>query len=183
MMPKIIDYSPMIGQRFGKLVVIKILGHRTRKDSDKIRSDMFLSAICDCGGYIEDMAIVFKNGRRTTCGCSRKKTECFAFNRIYSSYKKHAKDRGYNFELSKSEFKEITSHNCIYCDSIPSNICKDRGDIFVYSGIDRFNNLIGYEYTNCYPCCKQCNRAKSDLSYDEFIDWIERVYFIAKKNE
>ena len=32
--------------------------------------------------------------------------------------------------------------------------------------------LAVYEFENCVPCCKYCNFAKNDMSYDEFKKWI-----------
>ena len=58
-----------------------------------------------------------------------------------------------------------------------SNISKSEhynGD-FIYSGIDRKDNEIGYTLKNCVPCCIICNRAKNSLSFDEFLAWIGRL--------
>lgn len=48
--------------------------------------------------------------------------------------------------------------------------------MFVRNGIDRVDSAQGYVLTNVVPCCKQCNRAKSDLSREEFLTWVERVH-------
>jgi hypothetical protein len=50
-----------------------------------------------------------------------------------------------------------------------------NGD-YVYNGIDRLDSSRGYEMGNVVPCCKQCNWAKNDIPYDEFLDWIKRVH-------
>ena len=67
-------------------------------------------------------------------------------------------------------FKKFIQNSCIYCGiehSMESNT-------FKYNGIDRLDNTIGYEPDNCYTCCKLCNRAKSDLTQEEFTSWISR---------
>ena len=37
------------------------------------------------------------------------------------------------------------------------------------------DNSKGYSLDNIVPCCKICNRAKSDLTYKDFIEWIRRL--------
>ena len=49
-----------------------------------------------------------------------------------------------------------------------------RGD-FTYNGIDRVDNALGYTTGNVVPCCKQCNHAKSDMPYADFMAWIARL--------
>lgn len=44
---------------------------------------------------------------------------------------------------------------------------------YVYNGLDRVNNLLGYELTNVVPCCNICNRAKKDMTYEQFKLWIK----------
>jgi len=43
-------------------------------------------------------------------------------------------------------------------------------------GIDRMNNEVGYIITNVVPCCKICNWCKSNLTIQEFREWINKVY-------
>lgn len=97
---------------------------------------------------------------------------------LYSRYKCDAKRRNYKFELSKEEFLNLTSKNCYYCNSEPSNIEKSRsnnGD-YIYNGIDRVDNDKDYTLDNCVPCCKICNRAKDVMSLKEFKEWVFRIY-------
>lgn len=48
--------------------------------------------------------------------------------------------------------------------------------VFYHNGIDRIDSNIGYTQSNCVPCCKFCNMAKSDRTIEEFWAWSERVY-------
>ena len=48
-------------------------------------------------------------------------------------------------------------------------------DEILYNGIDRLENTIGYEDSNCVPACKICNFAKRNLSQKQFYDWIKRL--------
>lgn len=100
-----------------------------------------------------------------------------AFNDLYTHYKHSAAMRGKNFEISKDESKLLFKGNCFYCGKEPSQIKKIKNGFgnFLYNGIDRLNNDIGYIKKNCVSCCKKCNRAKDSHSLINFIKWIRQV--------
>lgn len=104
---------------------------------------------------------------------------------MYSNYKADAKRRGLEWLLTDEIFDCIVIQSCHYCGLEPSNRKtthrnggrKNRlrsGD-FVYSGLDRVDNNKGYTIDNVVPCCKQCNRAKRDITLREFKMWIQRL--------
>lgn len=109
--------------------------------------------------------------------------------RCFNAYSVSARKRGIEFKLNLNEFEVLCSLPCVYCGIEPSNQTRKRypknhkhhaGEPrpykpFVYSGIDRVNNDIGYIYSNCVPCCKTCNYAKSNLTSEEFFAWIDRI--------
>lgn len=107
-----------------------------------------------------------------------------AFNSLFMSYKRNAeKHRGINFSLSKDEFKELTSLECVYCGAAPSTYRapeslrwkgKNSG-FYIYNGIDRIDSSKGYETNNVVPCCPTCNYMKSDMSVDNFYSHIKKV--------
>jgi len=41
--------------------------------------------------------------------------------------------------------------------------------------MDRIDSNKGYELSNVVPCCKICGRAKMDLPYEDFMEWINRI--------
>lgn len=47
---------------------------------------------------------------------------------------------------------------------------------FVYNGIDRVDNSVGYVLSNCVPCCSTCNRMKGTMSSEEFKEKIKLIY-------
>lgn len=68
--------------------------------------------------------------------------------------------------------------NCFYCGTPPNKIRthkKLHGD-FIYNGIDRRDNTKGYIIDNCVSCCEFCNMTKNDTPFEEFIQWIRKVY-------
>jgi len=88
------------------------------------------------------------------------------------------KNKNREFNIDKELFRNITSKECYYCGSLPKSIIKperSNGE-YIYNGIDRVNNSLGYIKGNCVPCCSICNHAKSTLEQEEFLSWIERVY-------
>lgn len=100
------------------------------------------------------------------------------FNDLYLAYRRRAEYKGIVFELTKEDFRALTKSNCYYCGQPPSQIVKAGNGVngeYLYSGIDRVNNDLGYAISNVRPCCKQCNIAKGILTEAEFYAWIRRV--------
>jgi len=176
------------GERFGRLVV----QHRdyVAQESRKSKSAYWVCK-CDCGVMktIQGSSMLKNNGTRS-CGCLAKELSGkrgrllntkprgeASFNSLFYHYKHRAKKYGRSFSLTKTQFRKLIKGNCLYCGAPPNNVVKNRcntGDL-VYSGIDRIDAAKGYEPDNCVSCCHVCNRAKSDLSVQEFVEWIKRV--------
>jgi len=83
--------------------------------------------------------------------------------RGYTNYAQGAKQRGYTFNLTTSQFTGLIGKKCYYCG--------DTG-----GGIDRVDNTIGYEINNCVSCCRNCNYAKRNLTQHEFLILIKKIY-------
>lgn len=96
------------------------------------------------------------------------------YDEILYAYKYGAKTRGFVFSLTDKEFIKLITGNCYYCDSAPSNTSKYYK--VKYNGIDRVNNKEGYSKRNVVSCCALCNRMKSTLTQDEFIDHIIKIH-------
>ena len=81
------------------------------------------------------------------------------------------------FYNSKEKFKKLTSSNCNYCGESPSKIKKtDCGGEYKYNGLDRLNSNIGYIESNVVSCCWKCNASKTNMTVNEFKNWIKQVY-------
>lgn len=139
-----------------------------------------------CGCQNKEAQLI--NGQKLTkrnqrLGSPAKKSHGHAsFNDLYNQYKsgsKHRRDGNLEFNLSKEEFKVLTSSNCYYCNNPPNLIRKTsknfNGD-YLHNGIDRKNSEIGYNKDNSLPCCSFCNYMKLDYSYNEFVNQIEKIY-------
>ncbi len=175
-----------VGQTYGRLTVVSLSHKCSRKRAN------FWNCKCSCGKEIKIIAASLNRSRSPSksCGCLRiesvkgkpaknRKNEGIAgANAIYLAYKKSASTRFIDFNLSFDEFYDLTGQNCSYCNSEPygkRSQIGTHGD-FIYNGIDRVDNTIGYELDNCVPCCKKCNYAKHKMSVGEFINLIENIY-------
>lgn len=74
----------------------------------------------------------------------------------FNNVKRMAHERGLDFLLTKEEFQTLIKKPCHYC-----------GDVFnarveTCAGLDRIDNIKGYELSNVLPCCTVCNRVRGD---------------------
>ena len=104
------------------------------------------------------------------------------FNGLFRCYSKSAQDRGVYFNLSKEQFKLLTKQDCYYCGIEPLQKFNNgqpekwKYGLWIYNGIDRKDDSMGYEINNCVPCCMKCNYAKQGLSDVEFLEHIEKIH-------
>lgn len=93
--------------------------------------------------------------------------------------KQQAKKKGVSFNLSWDALHDLLGQPCVYCGDAPANTYKvwDEGTCFPlrYQGIDRVDNLRGYEPDNVVPCCKRCNAAKNDGTLEDFLARARRI--------
>ena len=130
------------------------------------RSDKLTLYSCGC---LQKAAVKANNKKRI------KSDSMSAKNSLFLAYKKGAKDRGLKFNLTFDKLIEITSYNCFYCGTIPQQIQKASGGNYIYNGIDRKNPEVGYNVNNCVTCCKICNRAKLDMTFEAFQAYIATI--------
>ena len=84
----------------------------------------------------------------------------------FKTYSKGATSRNLEFMLTEEEFAIIIQQPCYLCG------LSDK------SGIDRFQNSIGYRLDNCRACCGHCNLMKKDIDY---ITLIEKAGLISQQ--
>ena len=173
------------GQRVGKLLIIEVYERRLiGKDN---HSTIYYKCLCDCGKECIVNVGALRGEYTKSCGCgnfvNRKSYGESSLNRVFKHYKKDAKKRGYEFNISIDFFKVITQQDCEYCGISPNNTCLGTGSFgeYRYNGIDRVDNEIGYLESNVVPCCKDCNIAKRAMTKEQFINWVCRVYTYSQK--
>jgi hypothetical protein len=176
-----------IGQVYNRLTVIA----DTNKINKHKRKIWLLQ--CSCGNKVELDYNRFNSGKTKSCGCLQQefyKTKLIflnpqnhqgkpisKFNQLVRSYKASAKKRNLEFNLTNDEIKAIVTKPCYYCNFFPYKEHNQNPYQYVdlYNGIDRKDNDKGYILDNCIPSCTICNRAKNDLTYSEFLEWIKRL--------
>jgi len=170
----------LTGQKFGRLTVIR------RSYPNGNSGEPRWLCKCECGKETVVKGACLRKGEIRSCGCLRKE---LARNRrilplglasmksVIDSYKRNAKIRGIEWNLIEEQFAEITKKDCYYCGAKPNNKRyqpRNNGE-YIYNGIDRKDNTKGYTIDNVVPCCSICNMAKSNLTEQEFKDWIKRL--------
>lgn len=171
----------LVGQKYNKLMVVERLpveGSRCK-----------YLCVCDCGNEIITTARRLQVGK-IDCGCGIKNRTVAAGikrrknfgealkNRLIASYKSNAKKKGRDFLLTEKECLDLFSCNCYYCGSPPNQKFSHKklyGE-FIYNGIDRLNNSLGYVADNVVSCCTICNYKKRETDVEPFLEWIEKVY-------
>lgn len=184
-----IEIIDLTGQRFGKLIVIEMYGRQQFTNSTSI----IWTCKCDCGVTKNILGSSLRKGLTKSCGCSfrefnaikkraRKGSKIMstkvAVNTLYGQYKRNAEKRDLVFELPIEVFQKLITSPCYYCGIKPSRLLKRarQNSTFFYNGIDRQNNQVGYIISNSVSCCSKCNFRKSTDDFNEFTEWIERVY-------
>jgi hypothetical protein len=167
-----------VGHRYGKLTVIGF---------DRLSEDhrTYWNCKCDCGNELIVVGSSLTSKNTTSCGCYAKEfprknklnSGEAAFNALFRQYKYNAKARGYCFELDKEYFRYLVTRMCSYCDEMPKSVFSGNktNGTFLYNGIDRMDNVIGYTKNNCTTCCIMCNKAKDVYSLQEFYTWIDKI--------
>lgn len=175
----------ILNQRFGRLLAKKFL---------HIRNHLAIwECICDCGKILPVRGSSLRSGHTTSCGCAVKETAArrctkepgfSGFTRLWNGYRLNAKSRRLVFELTKDEFRHIISSRCVYCNMPPSakSFCyglmseaSQANSVYIYNGVDRLDNTLGYTIANAVACCSDCNLAKRDQTVEEFLAWVNRL--------
>lgn len=170
----------LIGLQFGYWTVID----RESKGSHG-KAPKFICQ-CKCGIIRHVSRSCLIEGRSKSCGCmyyskSRRlngNPDETAFYQLYNNYRSSAKRRGYNFELTEEEFRDLTGRSCFYCGKEPVQVIHNSTNIgkYTYNGLDRLNPQKGYTSTNSAPCCGRCNEMKMGEGSVEFMLRVKRIY-------
>jgi hypothetical protein len=172
----------LIGSRFGRLLVIE------RKENDTYYRPRWLVR-CDCGKEFETLGNALTSGNTKSCGCFRidyvtanNKARALpsgesCFNHLFKNYKHEADRRNLSFELTEEQFRALTKRSCFYCGNEPERKfeVEGRNGPYIYNGIDRWDNLLGYTELNSVPCCGTCNWMKHAQSAKDFINACQKV--------
>ncbi len=195
--PNRIKHETFIGIEIGK---VKVIAFDRFEEGDK-RLVYYYKYQCSCG-TIESAPkyslLQSKKSRNTYCCTKCRKDKLVEWAKsssikyidpiegkcstIHSNYRSRAKKKKLEFTLTFEEFKSMVTSNCHYCGLEPNKCRMDRTKSrqglsrINFNGIDRVNNEMGYTIKNTVTCCEDCNKAKRNLSYNQFLDLIKRIY-------
>lgn len=167
-------YKTMKGRRFPYWFCTCICG--TIKSVR--HGDLKSGAVKSCGCLLRD----FRENKLPELTRARNSKNPFeaSKNLLISSYKNRAKKKGIKFHLFEAEFFHLTSQDCHYCGSEPKSCLRGKSKrnmngYYIYNGLDRVDNSEGYTSTNVVTACEVCNKAKRDMTYEDFKNWIRRL--------
>ena len=177
-----------VGKRYGRLTVKSFC----RIDPNN-RHHYLFNCVCDCGKESPKRISCLQQGSTKSCGCLGRENSILAHtgntykrlsfgegcrNIVFSRYKKEAINRGLSFELDIKEFSSITKKHCFYCGAPPNSELKASHGYgsYIYNGIDRVDNEIGYKLNNCVPCCKKCNSIKNGITKEMIHKLYHRLF-------
>lgn len=192
-----INHNEFIGTTIGKVIIISF----DKEIKGDKRSIYYYNYKCICGN-IESAPkyslLQSKKSRNTYCCtiCRKDKLSEWAKTAsikykdpiegkcsiLFSNYRSKYKTKNWEFKLTFNEFKNLVTKNCHYCNLEPNKFRADRAKSrqgisrIYFNGIDRLDSNTGYNINNCVSCCEDCNKAKRNLSYDQFLDLIKRIY-------
>jgi len=174
------------GDQFNRLTVKR----EVYKSSQKL---YVYECECECGETTMTRGDFLKSGIVKSCGClvkevaaqngrnSRLPDGVASRNKLVRSYKRGAKHKSLPFRLTEDEMDVLFASPCRYCGSEPaqiafnSNVHNPSGAAFVYNGIDRIDNSLGYVSENVCACCYVCNRMKHTLGVEEFKQAVAKI--------
>lgn len=162
----------LVGEVFGSLTV-------QQRANNSAAGKARWQCLCVCGNTVPVVGGNLRNGHTTSCGCKwldNRKESSARYSVLYD-YKHGAKLRELTWKLSEEDFDALTEGYCFYCGASPSNIHTNSwGHRFIYSGIDRVNNSLGYTRANCVSCCMVCNNMKKAMSLGDFLHHVSNIH-------
>lgn len=182
MAQKPIDIKP--GQRNNKLVALEFAGIKKTAHSSR----HLWKFQCDCGNQVIKTVSEVTRGAIKSCGCllglrsnaKRDTKGAFLPGEKEPLSMEIWKDK-YMDGCPYETFLKMSQLPCHYCGTTLSCTRADRRikyqrDTFSYNGLDRLDSAKDHSPDNIVTCCWTCNKAKSNRSYQEFIDWIQLVH-------
>jgi hypothetical protein len=86
--------------------------------------------------------------------------------------------KNYANGCSFEDFLRLSQEPCHYCGVT----CSNNWQGWRYNGLDRKDPTLTHTPDNIVPCCRECNFAKGIRSYQQFLDWLQRVKQFQERN-
>lgn len=178
----------LVGQQFGLLTVLE---YECRKKTFRTGLTRYIPELfcnCACGKSKWFNQDHVTSGRSKSCGCWNYKKNCKpaqdkTITYVFNYIRKSAQNRRLEFSLSKEQIAELVFQNCHYCGEeaksrsskilAKAHYAQDRKPSH---GLDRIDSDRGYVVGNVVPCCSKCNTAKWDMTGQQFLTHIAKIY-------
>jgi hypothetical protein len=175
--------AELINKKFGRWTVLSL----SNNVNNIYKKGTKCSCVCECGTKRDVLIHSLVYNQSLSCGCYGKEIaknlpqcqpkyikEDKKASILYCFYKSGAlTKRHMEFSLTPEEFYSIVTQPCYYCNRTESTAKSGMG-------IDRILNDVGYTISNSRPSCLDCNKAKSNLTCQEFYDHITKIYEFQK---
>lgn len=166
------------GNRYGRLLVL------SRSENNRHGGAVWLCQ-CDCGNETVASGCNLRGGTVKSCGClvgsDRLPEGKAAFNKLFVQIRHSAERRGYVWELTRERVRTLTEQPCYYCGIEPNQMMRCFSSEYIYNGIDRKDNNVGYTEANCVSCCTECNWVKGTRTAERFIEHAAEVVRTANR--
>lgn len=169
----------LTGKVFGRLTVL------SRDPLNDSQDGARWKVHCACGIEKIIRSTHLLNKKTVSCGCwniEKKKLKQLSrasfVSHMFTRYKNGADARGIYWNLTPEQLDDLMLGVCFYCGAEPlqkNRTQRGNAGAFLYNGIDRLANHLGYFFENCVPCCGTCNVAKQDMSVHAFMAWVARL--------
>jgi hypothetical protein len=187
-------------KKYALLTAVEPVGYRYYGKQNRF----FFLWNCDCGKAKEYPVKEVLSGNCKSCGClsyslnpsgwtKSRNPQLSSWRALYNRYKSSAAHRSIDFNISLDDFIDTASKPCSFCGDGMGKYSKwqepwtqskgrfiteqeKKAYIIAKTGIDRIDSKMGYAPINIQPCCKNCNRAKMDLSQEDFLSLVEKIY-------
>ena len=159
----------MVARRFGYWLV--------ESQADTKNEEIRWNCLCDCGRRYIIGGNILRSGGSSKCRYCRALLPdgLAARNSTLRGYQHAAKQRGFVWDLTDELFETLTQSPCFYCGQMRMNTAKGKVTAWMYNGIDRKDSSCGYTVENSVSCCGLCNRWKSVMSVDDFINHAKKI--------
>ena len=177
-MPKPLDIK--VGDIYTRFTVIEEPFSKRNPNGKCVR---FVKCKCSCGTIKVLSLNSLRMKKAMSCGClskelvSRKRLsdEDRVRNSLIQEYKNSASQRKLTYDLDDETLFTLIKSNCHYCGKPPSKPHR-KCETFLYNGLDRVDNSIGYIESNVVPCCYICNKMKGELSVEVFLEHLNNIW-------
>ena len=188
----------LVGKKFGRLTVVSMANERGNRGQIK------WNCVCDCGNLHTVTGECLRGGKAKSCGCL--KLEYIEKNKFkknpnreeailkvqYNHLIRRHNEKSSEEVIDFKTFCQLSKSKCHYCGLDFSKSIEDRNSesktkkkissvVLKINGIDRLDSSKGYTKDNVVPCCKYCNNAKAEMTKNQFLEWIKKVYEFNKE--